>query len=262
MTDRGWLIVLCVAVVALVGCGAGPEPEARTQIEVMKPVTAADLEGTGWQARSIAGQTVADDVRSTIVLEADNRVAGFGGCNSFFGSWAVEDDAIVFGHLGATMMMCPPEIMEQETGFLEALNTAERFEIISGELVIHSAGADQPTVFEAFEARRAITGVVLYRERIALPPGARITVRLVDVSRADAPATVLGEDIIDSEGQVPVAFKIDYDPALIDDRMRYAIEARIEVDGELRFITTEAHPVLTDGHPADNVEVVVHGAGP
>jgi putative lipoprotein len=117
----------------------------------MRPVTAADLEGTGWQARLIAGQPVAADIRSTIVLEAENKVAGFGGCNSFFGSWALEGEAIVFGHLGATMMMCPPEMMAQENSFLEALNTAERFEIIDGELVIHSAGADQPTVLKPFE---------------------------------------------------------------------------------------------------------------
>ena len=36
----------------------------------------------------------------------------------------------------------------------------------------------------------AITGDVYYRERIALPPGAKITVMLEDVSRADTAAKV------------------------------------------------------------------------
>jgi heat shock protein HslJ len=151
MDSRGWLIIVCCAVVGLAGCGADSGPEEDKQVVVMKPVTAANFEGTGWRALSIAGQPVADDVRSTILLEADNRVAGFGGCNSFFGSWGLEDDTIVFGHLGATMMMCPPEMMEQETRFLEVLNRAERFEIVDGELVIHSAGSDQPTVLQPFE---------------------------------------------------------------------------------------------------------------
>ena len=38
---------------------------------------------------------------------------------------------------------------------------------------------------------RTVTGTVLFRERIALPPGAVVTVRVNDVSRVDAPASVL-----------------------------------------------------------------------
>jgi putative lipoprotein len=43
----------------------------------------------------------------------------------------------------------------------------------------------------------AVTGEVSYRERIALPPNAVLTVRLLDVSMADAPETVVGEQKIE-----------------------------------------------------------------
>ncbi|HAN28766.1 MAG TPA: hypothetical protein DCP75_13790, partial [Haliea salexigens] len=36
-----------------------------------------------------------------------------------------------------------------------------------------------------------IEGTVLYRERMMLPPDAQLDIQLEDVSRADAPATVL-----------------------------------------------------------------------
>ena len=82
-----------------------------------------------------------------------------------------------------------------------------------------------------------VTGSVTYRERIALAPSAVVKVRLVDVSRADAPATVIGEQVIKAAGrQVPFAFEIAYDPKRIEERFTYAVQARIEdEDGRLRF---------------------------
>jgi len=94
-----------------------------------------------------------------------------------------------------------------------------------------------------------VTGSVTYRERIALPPSAVVKVRLVDVSRADAPAIMLGEQVIKAAGrQVPFAFDIAYDPRRIDERFSYAVQARIEdEDGRLRFISDRRYPVLTRG---------------
>jgi len=95
-----------------------------------------------------------------------------------------------------------------------------------------------------------VTGTVGYRERIALPPAATIRVQLVDVSRADAPADVLGEQLIEAAGrQVPFAFEIRYDPARIDERMSYAVQARIEDGGRLLFISDQSYPVITRGAP-------------
>lgn len=94
-----------------------------------------------------------------------------------------------------------------------------------------------------------VTGSVTYRERIALAPSAVVKVRLVDVSRADAPATVIGEQVIKAAGrQVPFAFEIAYDPKRIEERFTYALQARIEdEDGRLRFISDRHYPVLTRG---------------
>jgi putative lipoprotein len=102
-----------------------------------------------------------------------------------------------------------------------------------------------------------VTGTVTYRERIALPPTAVIKVQLVDVSRADAPAVVIGEQVIPAEGkQVPFAFEIAYDSTRIEANHSYAVQARIEDDGQLRFINDQRYAVITRGAPI-YVEIVL-----
>jgi putative lipoprotein len=106
-----------------------------------------------------------------------------------------------------------------------------------------------------------VSGTVSYLQRIALPPSATITVRLVDVSRMDAPAIVLGEQIINAGGkQVPFSFEISYDPARIDPRFTYAVQARIEDAGKLLFITDTRYAVITRGAP-NRVDMVLRPVG-
>ncbi len=105
-----------------------------------------------------------------------------------------------------------------------------------------------------------ITGTVTYRERIALPPTAVVKLQLVDVSRADALAVVLGEQLIETAGrQVPFEFVIPYDPARIDERMSYAVQVRIEAGGRLLFINDQRYAVITRGAPS-HVDLVLKAA--
>lgn len=83
----------------------------------------------------------------------------------------------------------------------------------------------------------------------------------MDVSRADAPAVVLGEQVIEAKGQqVPFRFEIPYDAAKIDANHTYAVQARIEVDGQLRFINDQRCAVITRGALME-ADVVVKQVG-
>jgi len=94
------------------------------------------------------------------------------------------------------------------------------------------------------------------------PNSAVVTVQLVDISAGDAPAVVLGEQIIEPAGRpAPFGFEIDYDPASIAPDGAYALEASIMVDGRLLYQTTMRHPVITQGHAA-TVEAVLTRVGP
>ncbi len=110
-------------------------------------------------------------------------------------------------------------------------------------------------------ASAQVTGTVTYRERIALPPVAAVRVELVDVSRADAAAVVLGEQLIETGGrQVPFSFAIAFDPLGIDERMSYAVQARIEASGRLLFISDQRYAVITRGAPK-HVDMILRSAG-
>lgn len=99
-----------------------------------------------------------------------------------------------------------------------------------------------------------LTGTAFYLQRIALPADARLSVRISDVSRMDAPAPVIAETEAATAGrQVPLAFSLAYDPARIDKRGRYAVSARI-TDGTGRLIwITDTHADLPP--PGQTIEL-------
>lgn len=113
------------------------------------------------------------------------------------------------------------------------------------------------------ETGSPVTGTVTYRERIALPDDAVVSVRIQDVSRMGAPAQVIGEQVLHPSGsQVPIAYAVPYDPAAIDERFSYSMSARIEDGaGNLLFISDTAVPVITRDNPTKDVEIVVVSAG-
>ena len=93
-----------------------------------------------------------------------------------------------------------------------------------------------------------VTGTVNYRHRMALPADAVVDVSLQDTTLADAPARIVGQTTIATRGaQVPIPFRIDYDPSGIDPSHRYTVRATITVDGRMLFTSPTAYPVLTRG---------------
>jgi len=101
------------------------------------------------------------------------------------------------------------------------------------------------------ESTVTLSGTALYRERIALPRDAVLTIRISDVSRLDVAAPVIAETQIPTEGkQVPLAFSLDYNGASIDPRRRYAVSARItDGTGNVLWITDTHTPLPAPGQP-------------
>lgn len=123
------------------------------------------------------------------------------------------------------------------------------------------AGCTKKTTVTPSPLKAAITGNVTYLERIALPPSAVVQVELQDVSRADAPATVLGQQTIAASHQVTIPFRIEYDPGQIQENHTYILRAGIEVEHQLRWTNTTTVRVLTGGHPKENVTIRVSPSG-
>jgi putative lipoprotein len=118
-----------------------------------------------------------------------------------------------------------------------------------------ATGADIPS------GKEEVTGTLMYRERVTLPPGAFAEVWLLDTSLADAPAVEIAYLRIDDPGSPPIPFALDYDPAKIREGMQYTVRATIRHADRLLYTSDTHYPVLTRGAgtTADIVLVPVKG---
>jgi len=121
-------------------------------------------------------------------------------------------------------------------------------------LIASIAGASPP---EEAEVASRITGSILYREAVALPPDATVHVRLVDTTDPEMPPRLVAEATIPAQGrQAPIPFEIVYKAADIAPAHRYAIRATIVSGSETLFASKARYPVITHGAPV-KVDVLV-----
>lgn len=115
------------------------------------PVADADLEGTRWELKGLAGEPVSpesgESMRFLQFDVATQTVKGFAGCNNFTGPYTASDTALEFGNLAVTMRACLS--MEIEDRFLRALQATERYEIRGTWLVLHGTDGELAS-FEAW----------------------------------------------------------------------------------------------------------------
>jgi len=107
------------------------------------------------------------------------------------------------------------------------------------------AGPEIPTpATDAPRASATVEGRATYLERIAPPPGARLSVQLVDAQLADTPAAVIAsQEFTDLQGP-PYAFSLTYDPAKLRPNGQYGLHAGLrDAQGKLWFVTDTRVPV-------------------
>ena len=79
----------------------------------------------------------------------------------------------------------------------------------------------------------------------------------------DVAAQVLGEQIIETDGkQVPFPYEVEYDEDEIIDNHTYRMPARTTGgEGKLLFTSDTANPVISNGNPTSDVEIVTVPVG-
>ncbi len=108
--------------------------------------TGASIEDTIWKLESYGEkgnlQTVIQDTEITIEFKsAEGKIAGSGGCNSYFGGYEInKNELTIIPPIGSTMMACPEPIMDQEQEYFKLLETTETFQIQNGKLTISCSG--------------------------------------------------------------------------------------------------------------------------
>jgi len=117
-----------------------------------------------------------------------------------------------------------------------------------------------PTAAQA-QNTSSVTGTANLRQRVALPNNAVVTMQLADASRQDVPAQVISEQSFITNGaQAPFPFSLLYDKARIATSGIYIVQGNIKVNGQLRFTTTTAYRVITQGNPT-TVTVTMDAVG-
>ena len=76
-----------------------------------------------------------------------------------------------------------------------------------------------------------------------LAPSGLVELKLIDISKADARSISLAELRLRCDGLMPINLPLTFDTSLIDPRRSYALAVRIEIDGQLRYITTSRHSI-------------------
>lgn len=120
---------------------------------MLVPMAAAQEEGTAldsthWQLVSLDGADLAAGTAITLSFGPDGSAGGSGGCNTYGGSYTLDADGrIAFTGVFSTMMACDPAIMDQETAYFAALQSASAYQLVAGQLVI-TYGDGQKLVFD------------------------------------------------------------------------------------------------------------------
>lgn len=104
------------------------------------------LNGTSWLAISYnngkqAVTSVLAGTELTAEFGEDGNLTGSAGCNTYHGSYKVDGDKITIGPLASTRMFCndPAGVMDQETQFLTALQSAATYKIEGTRLELRTA---------------------------------------------------------------------------------------------------------------------------
>jgi uncharacterized lipoprotein YbaY len=110
--------------------------------------------------------------------------------------------------------------------------------------------------------RPAVTGTLIYLQRIALPPDAVAEVSLLKGGSMETRGETLAVQTTRPAGQVPIPFYLPYDPNRIDPKATYLVGARVkDRAGRTLFLTAKTFPVLTGGKPSTDVTVTLSQPG-
>lgn len=117
---------------------AGADPAAATDPaapEGEAPLDMAALSGS-WVADEINGTASAEGVVSWLRLTEAGRAQGQGGCNSYSGSYTLEEGSASFGPFVSTRRSCPETQLSQEERFFAALGAVAGVRVEDGKLML------------------------------------------------------------------------------------------------------------------------------
>ena len=99
------------------------------------------LIGNEWRCTRIGSRTLTEDRTPTLLMTAEGKASGFAGVNRWFGTYSVDGSTLKFGMMGMTRMAGPPERMQLEQTYADALAAVTRWSVSSGRLQMSDSNA-------------------------------------------------------------------------------------------------------------------------
>jgi len=110
-----------------------------------------------YASTEVTGYELVANTRLEIGFPDPSKITARAGCNSFFGDYRIEDDVLVIGELGGTLIGCPPELQDQDdwmAGFLDSRPSIA----LDGDILI-LAGPDATAVLQDREVAEPDVGL-------------------------------------------------------------------------------------------------------
>lgn len=95
--------------------------------------------GTAWNVVDLDGEPAVAADGMTVTFGEDGTIDGFGGCNTMFGDYTIDGDALVVTGLAATRKFCDQDLMDRESLLIAILTDAQTATIDGDELTITAA---------------------------------------------------------------------------------------------------------------------------
>ena len=118
-----------------------------TGLSLALPVAAAQLAGSEWRPTQLDDVALQEDAGLFLRFESNGRLSGHTGCNSFFGSYRLEDGMIEMGPFGSTRIACEEPAMARETSFLNALAAVATYERVGPRPTLRDEAGSPLVVF-------------------------------------------------------------------------------------------------------------------
>ncbi len=147
MRNRATAFLSAVLLLLLSGCGE--------YVRSAAPRPGVSLAETHWKLVELKGRTVKSSPKGKrgpyfVLEDASGSVRGYGGCNTFFGSYTLKPgNRIRFSKLASTLMSCPA--MDLERDFLNALELADSYAIEGNTLELQKARLGRLATFTAVD---------------------------------------------------------------------------------------------------------------
>ena len=126
--------------------------ERKTDSIPITPQRLADIAGIEWQLQKMKtdNQTIAliKDTKNTFSCDEDGKVAGVASINRYFGNFTLKEEGEIIWSkaFGMTRMAGPPDLMEQEAKFMQALPQTSHIYLKGSQLIL--ASEDKSTWLE------------------------------------------------------------------------------------------------------------------